>query len=244
MALNTHSIDYERDSSQYSSIADASQTGLDLAGNCSFEVFLKIESLPSTYPGQMYMVSKGDIGAVANYGYFFNFLSNDKLNILYGSGGANFTSFESNSAAISSGELGTWIHYAATINAAGATGVLYKNGASIASTVTSNTATSIQNTSAAFQTNASLNGGSPTAYGDWKMNNLRIWSDIRTAAEIAANWKRVLTNTGVDNLVDSWFYNNNSNSASGLNNLTNVNSPVYTNDVPFTSGGLLYGAMV
>ena len=44
-SANTHSTDLESGSSQYWSITDASQTGLDITGDFSIEGWVKLESL-------------------------------------------------------------------------------------------------------------------------------------------------------------------------------------------------------
>ena len=46
---NSHSLDLESSSSQYASITDASQTGLDITGDLTIELWAKFESLPSEY---------------------------------------------------------------------------------------------------------------------------------------------------------------------------------------------------
>ena len=46
LGANTHSIDLESGSSQYLSIADVSQTGLDITGDMTIACAVRVESLP------------------------------------------------------------------------------------------------------------------------------------------------------------------------------------------------------
>ena len=75
--------------------------------------------------------------------------------------------------------------------------------------------------------------GSLQYYFDGKLNSLRVWSDIRTEAEIDANWK-TSTPAG-DNLQGSWYYNDDHNDDSGNGNtLTASGSPVFSTTIPYT----------
>lgn len=57
----THSLDLERSSSQYASITDASQTGLDVNATWTIETWVNLESLPTS--GQIYSLINKWAGA-------------------------------------------------------------------------------------------------------------------------------------------------------------------------------------
>lgn len=62
--------DLERSSSQYLSIADGSQSGLDITGNISVSAWIKIESLPTANEINI-VVAKEDFSVSGNRAYAF-----------------------------------------------------------------------------------------------------------------------------------------------------------------------------
>lgn len=236
MATNTHSIDYELSSSQYSKRADTAS--LSITGDLTIEAWLKFEQLPSVAGSSFSIVSKYlQTGNQRSYQLLIN--TSNKLVFIYDPLGTatSATQIQSNSAL--SVTAGAWFHLAFTLDVSASTGITYLNTSSVATSTTAGSATSIYDGTAGFVVGAQeATTGVYSSYFDGKMNNLRLWNDIRTSGEIAANWKTVLTNTGTANLVDSWYYTNSHNSASGSNDLTAVNTPVFDTDIPFgLSGG-------
>ena len=127
----TKSLDLEAGSSQYATIADASQTGLDITGNLTIETWVKIESAPGTY---MIAAKWNGGGAQRSYKWFYN------------GSGLNFqwtpdnTSVNAVTVATDLG-TGTWKHVAVVFTAATATAEFFVDGVSIGSGA--DTATSI-----------------------------------------------------------------------------------------------------
>ena len=228
---NTHSIDFELDSSQYLSITDASQTGLDVTGDLTIEMWIKLETLPSDNSLAMSLVFKYDAGA-GERAYAFQITSADLLRALYsdaGSGG-NFTISRTDSAIPFS--TGEWNHVAVSIDVSVPSIKFYVNGSEVASTHTDTSATSINNSAAAFHIGASNN---PDDYFDGKIDDVRVWSAARTAQEIAANYTKELVGNEA-NLVGYWKLNNSLlDETSNNNDLTNNNSATFVSgDVPYT----------
>ncbi|MBI5164883.1 MAG: LamG domain-containing protein, partial [Magnetospirillum sp.] len=98
----------------------------------------------------------------------------------------------------SDANTGEWVHWAATYDAATNRQTLYKNGAK----VTENT------TTADFSGTSNLfigwgNDGDPTRSFDGRLDEVRIWDDVRTAAEIADNYAKRLSGSE-SNLVGLW----------------------------------------
>jgi len=227
---NTHSIDLELSSSQYLSITDANQTGLDRTGDTTIEAWVKFESLPGVGATQMKIASKYNT-ASDQRGYDFNLwyigAGDFRLNAVYSTDGtyqaANdvFVDFVPT--------VGTWYHLAVVYDIGNTDVLFYVNG-SQQGTTQSTTGGSIYNNNAAFNIGA-LSG---TTFFDGKIDDVRVWSDIRTATEIA-NYKDVELNGDETNLVGYWKLNNSLlDETSNDNDLTNNNSAVFSTDVPFS----------
>jgi len=239
--MSTHSLDLERSSSQYASIADASQTGLDLAADCSFEYWLKVEQLPSTAGGNFVLTSKWGAGNLR--GYSLILLSTDKLRFSCSADGTadagKFHTSDSDAAVITSADVGTWIHLAISYDDSADTAVFYKNGKSVALTkaVTKSTA-GIYNTSGGFFLGSEFNG---SEFYDGLIKDVRVFSDIRTQAEIVADAHT--ENVSDANLVGEWNFNNAYTDSSGNSNtLTATGSPVFSTDRPWEGATQVSGS--
>ena len=229
---NTNSIDLELDNSQYLSITDANQTGLDITGDISFECWVKLEELPSTNSATMMLIAKWKAGSGSDQSYLFQLGSDDKLGIDYNDGSAQ-TTIVANTATVVAGDVGSWVHLAGTVDVSASTGTLYKNGTAIDATV-NGTTTSIQNGAGDFTIGVHSGG---TTYFDGLIDDVRVWNDIRTATEISDNYQKELVGDEA-NLVGYWKLNNDLlDETSNNNDLTNNNSAVFSSDVPFTGGG-------
>lgn len=134
--------------------------------------------------------------------------------------------------------LGTsnWVHVAMTRSSTSVK--CYVNGVHVGST-----GTITDNDDGTTATNTQLVVGAGTTTGtstyikhsNTKMACLRIWSDVRTDAELLANKDTIITGTA-DNLIGSWYNGVEDHSDdSQTNNLTAVNSPTFVEDFPFTT---------
>ena len=218
---NTHSIDWELSSSQSASITDASQTGLDITGDITIEGYFNFESLPTS--DIFTIAGKWGDGSNSQAAYLFDYQhdgANAKLRFLQNDGAGNDTLTKN----ITAPTTGVWVHLAAAWTASTTTAEFFVDGVSQGTSVGSNTSTS--NTAAAFEVSVRQS----TDFFDGKMNNLRIWSSARSAAQVLANKDLVLTSGPVS----SWYSTDNHNDNIGSNNLTAANAPVFSTDVPFT----------
>jgi hypothetical protein len=226
---NTYSLDLEASSSQYASITDASQTGLDITGDITIEAWVKLEQLPTTAGHAMQIVSKNTVSNSDGYSLVFR-NANNKL---------RFEFFNSSNAvqvdmnAITAADVGRWIHLAVTADvSAGASGVtFYKDGAVVGDTDITDTATSIAATSENFVV-GSYRG--TTNYIDGFIDEVRVWDDIRTESEIQDNIGTELVGTET-NLQGYWKLNNDyTDETSNGNDLTASGSPVFSTDIAFS----------
>jgi len=232
---NTHSLDLEASSSQYASIADASQTGLDITGDISGEAWVKLEQLPSTLGASMQIFSKDDTSGSRSYTFYID--TNDKLVFLYFDSSSNLTRSISNSAVVVGGDVGNWVHVSFTADVSAQDIKMYKNGSTVADTNDFSAASSIRNGTDDFRIGARNVTGSIAEFFDGKIDDVRVWNDIRTADEIRGNMYKELEGTET-NLQGYWKFNNNYlDSTSNGNDLTASGSPVFSTDYAFSTAG-------
>ena len=217
-SFNTHSIDLERDSNQYLSIADASQTGLDITGDFTFELWANFES-------NINGVFINKRGSAGNYSYNFYYTATNNIVLFLSNNGTSFVS----KLWSFTPTLSTWYHIAVTFDSSAGSAQLFING------VTKGTVTGLPNS--IYNSNVAFVIGSNPTVGNYQFDGLiddvRIWNDVRTSTEIANNMNKELTGTEA-NLQGYWKLNNSPNDlTSNGNDLTETNSPIYSTDTPF-----------
>jgi len=219
--LPNQALDIEKSFSNYAYISDASQNGLDITGDFTIEAWIKLESASGVdvHP----IVNKW--GVSDNYSYYFYYLREfDYLGIalskngIAGSDNADYL-HSYTSLGIS---VGVWYHVAVSWVASTSTATFYVDGAFAGSDT--GTITSIFNSGEPFQ----IGYEAPHTYlFDGVIDDVRIWNDIRTNAEIADNLHNELTGSE-DNLQGYWKFNGNLNdSSSNGNNLFFNGTPVF-----------------
>lgn len=230
---NTYSLALAKASSQYAYISDASQTGLDIVGDMTIECWIMLSQLPSTAGSNMVIVSKDNVGVSRSYSLLVQSADDKLLFATFGSASTS-TRFTMDEAFVG-GDVGVWIHVAAVIDVSTSTITFFKNTVSKAATAVATTATDITSGSADVLVGARLSSGSPELYFDGKIDDLRIWDDIRTSGEISANWiSDTLAST--TNLQARWkFENDYVDETSNNNDLTAVNTPTFSTSVPYTT---------
>lgn len=229
---NTHSLDLEGTSSQYASITDASQSGLDITGDLSVECWVNFEELI----GPDVIVSKSDT-ANNNSSFIMQTTGGEALRIRIFSTGAltPTTDYTADTAFADPGDIGVWIHLAFTFDASAAEVVMYRDGTVFPSTSSATASTSIYNGTSAFAVGAQYVTGAAASFYYGKVDEVRVWDDIRTITEIADNKDVELAGTEA-NLQGYWRFNNDyTDETSNSNDLTASGSPVFSTDVPFTS---------
>lgn len=221
----TQSIDFEASSSQYASILDASQTGLDLTTDFTLEGWIKLESMPGSF--DYAMISKF-LNTGNQRSYAFEVFDDAGTTRFQGYVSADGTTGNSHRVAVTM-STATWYHVAFTYDVSAGTSEFFQDGTSLG-TVGSGV-TSIFNSTARVQISG-LNG--PAAlYMDGKQSLWRVWSTIRTQAQISANMCSVLGAT--TDLQAEWTFDNVYTDNSGNSNtLTATGSPVFSADVPST----------
>ena len=232
---NTHSIDLEASSSQYLSIANASQTNLNITGNFTLEAWIKIESfVPNSAPYIAGVVSKGYQVSSQNSQYYIKFVNSGTEYLRFGidTGGSSYRAvwtYTSGTDLV----VDTWYHIAGIYN--GTTYKLYVDGVEKASTTSSVDPAS---NSQPFTIGCEQTDGTPDRYFDGLIDDVRIWNDARTTTEITDNMSTELVGDEAG-LVGYWKLNNSLlDETSNDNDLTNNNSATFSTDVPFSGSSI------
>lgn len=157
------------------------------------------------------------------------------------SGGRNGTKTMIYRDSLYDGDDFTYHHTAFACDISESTCTLYSDGSPESFSYTAQDATAIADTGDVMNIGAGAAAGA--TYFTGKMDEVRIWSDIRTAQEIADNYDTELNSDdwGADypNL-EAYYKFNGTNGTDNLldetdnnNDLTNVNSVTFGTDVPF-----------
>lgn len=185
----------------------SSPAGLTFTGNHTAEVWIYLNSYPST------TVSVGgrDAAAGSAAGFEFGITASGQISMFWrnASGTTAFNTFQSI-------PLKTWTHIAGSATVATPTVAFYMNGALVPGQATISVATSVVQASTNF---ALGKGNNTTSYLDAQIQEFRQWSVAQTQAAIQANMPLSLTTA--TNLVLNYPGAGNFNDLSGNgNNLT------------------------
>lgn len=223
-ASNTHSIDLELSSSQALTITDGDQTGLDLTGDLTFEMWVKFE----TYTGTQVLLSKQDPNATQISYVLKQYQPANELILQMNNGSGNEQwkiSWTPSTA--------TWYHVAVSYDASAATGKFYIDGTQTGGDQVG-TNTVINDSTAPFAIGADYSTVLVNFF-DGLIDDVRVWDDVRTGTEIDNN-KGCSLNGDEDNLVGYWKLDDSLlDETSNDNDLTNNNSATFqSGDLPFT----------
>ena len=178
-----NAADFELANLESFSIADASQTGLDLSGDCSFAAWVNFESLAT----QNTVFAKTD--GSSSRSYIIRILGVGDGNLMnaecYGDGSTSNRRGANSDAAFTT-STATWFHLAATFDVDSGVWVFYKDGSSIASTASdAGTVASIFNSSNAFQLGATNFLGANESYFDGLMDMVGVWNVTLTSGQVS-----------------------------------------------------------
>ncbi len=221
-AANTHSATFVLASAQDLSITDAAQVGLDLTGNYTIEMQVKITSAPGN--GVVYPLIDKHQGAGDNRSYYVSYAGTAATPEFQVGINTNGTTQSTGSLTYDLGTA-TWKHVAFVYTAAAGTIDVYIDGVSQGQMA--GLGTSIYNSAAPF----TIGGTAPAAGGlNGQLDEIRIWSATRTAAQILAN--KCVAIDAAASLQASWHLDNALTDASGNGNtLTNNNVVTFTTDI-------------
>lgn len=224
---NSHAVSFTHADDQYASIADASTTGLTFTTAFTLEACFCLRALPSS--GAHYGVISQYGTVASNKSYSWRLLNNAGTHQLYLLITSNGTAYDALTVNYTT-PLQTWIRAAVTWDGATKTAKFYYNGILIGSATGTNVG-SLNNADSDVCIGTSYTSSGSSI--DGLMDDARMWSTVRTQAQIQANMNTQLV--GNESGLQAYYkLNNNYNdSTSNGNNLTAANSPVFVTYTPF-----------
>lgn len=225
---NTHSLALASASSQYAYISSAA--ALRQKGDFTIEMWVKFTSLPGSGARFWLVDKKSESGE--DFSVYSFWLNNNggtyqlTLRTTNGSSASlqdDFVTWSPSTA--------TWYHLAVTRESSTGNIKFYVDGSQQGSTQSGYVGTLSDNSDLGFYVGRYR--ATDGRYLNGKVDDLRIWSAVRTGAEISNNKDSELVGTET-NLQGYYKFNNNANdSTSNGNNLSTSGSPSYSTDVPF-----------
>lgn len=162
--------DFEATNTEWLSITDASQTGLDITGDISVAFWLKAESTTAGI-----YVSKDD---ASDRSFWFQIDGAGKTNCFFQDGSNNQTRFRQTTATVT--DTATDYHIVMTIDVSVPSCTMYVDGSSVAVTTELSAATSIKNSATPFEIGRF---GGNSNYVDGIINQVAIYSKILDATD-------------------------------------------------------------
>jgi hypothetical protein len=237
---NTYSLDLEKASSQFASISDAAQTGLDITDKITIEVWAKHESFVNNDYHTCVIKGRDSYAhdSICNYALRVAVDGSGNATIqFYYNDGSGFHVFQQTTPSL---VTGTYFHIAVTFTfGQGADIKLYVDVSPVTGTwVAGNGNAAVPANDNYFSIGAIhiLDGApAPDEEMDGLFDEVRVWNCIRTQDEIYYNYLRQLSGSE-PNLVAYWRLNNNYLDETANNNdLTASNAPVFSVVVPFVN---------
>jgi hypothetical protein len=173
---STNAANFKRANSEYLSITDANQTGLDITGDMSVSAWVNPQSFTS---GEQYrVICKDDGQPQRSYCVGLeNSAGTPKAQMYNSSDGTNANTTSLVSVNVGTVTAGTWYHFIWIYTASAGKIEVYKDGQGMGTTTGLKTST--YNSSAVFKV-----GGAAGAYLNAYMDNLGVWSKTLSATEI------------------------------------------------------------
>lgn len=173
--------DLEASTPTYYSIADGSQTGLDIADDLSIVAHIKIESLGALRP----IATKYDQNAARSYR--FDIDASGQLELAVSDDGTtdagHFLQFKTDADLV---VAGNWYHVAVTFDISEEECIFYVNGVEMPSSVTSGSGigAGLYNTSAAFAIGADYDTGAVNNKYDGIVDDVAVFSRVLAEYEV------------------------------------------------------------
>lgn len=220
----THTTDLTAASSQYWSITDASQTGLDITGDLTFAGWINKDTDVTVTLGGKFSSSGGKKG----------------YRITHFGGALDFWRFDIDTAADgATGEFSqeitddTWHHIAVVYDASASDTLWYLDGAF--QETDDHSVTAISDNTGEFQIGSNPSDGNDTHW-DGLIDDVRIWSRTLSSAEITSLHGDPCNFNNGSSLQGQWILNNDGlDETANDNDLTNNNTATFqTTDLPYT----------
>lgn len=225
---NLFSTDLESGSNQFWSIADASQTGLDITGDMTLAGWFKLESAPSNT--EWSLISKHN-GAAGGRSYLFRYVDTagvKTLSLRISSDGGSTN--QSNSIVATTLNTSTYYHVAVQYTAAAGEVKFFVDSSQVGLTQVG-AQTSIFNGNAPFEIGHSGNGSDAF---DGLVDDVQVYSNVSVSISDLYNAPCAVSSSA-SGLQGRWeFENNGDDSTANNNDLTNNNLATFSADVAYS----------
>lgn len=222
----SQSLDLEDSNSDYVSISDGSQTGLDLSsGDFTIELWVKWETVQSDIlvskhaPNNGYEITYDNTGNEIKYG------AKSSSNLLTRAG-FSFTP-----------SADTWYHFAFVWDSSTGEIEVFQDGSSLG---TSTNPPQPGSNSIEFAIGASSGGGS---HHDGEIADCRVWSEKRTSSQVSDYRNRVINGIREDNINAFWKFDGTLTDETSNNNDLSYqggSSVQYASNTPIDGVSLIY----
>jgi hypothetical protein len=223
------SIHLSSASNQYAYIVPSAQSGLDPNGDFSVDFWVKYDSLST---GEV-LLSRWD--STTDHGTYligmFPSGADKYFEIAIVQNDASEHDFSAKDNDITTG---VWYHYSCTYAQSTTRAVLcYRDGNQIISGIMPGDM--VSGRADEFDVGSFYLDPSHVSFIDGSMKDLRFWKKALSASQVSELHAHPCA-VDTDGLVSWWKFNGNAQDSFGQNNLTEANSPTYTNDAPGICG--------
>jgi len=235
VSAKTYAVDLELADTQY--LVDSSSTSgdsLDIGGDITIECLVRFESVGTN--GDYFTLVSRDDNAAYGYGYYLAWANSATDSLMFGfrrndaSGPAGTPAAVLTISSAWTPVAGTWYHVAVTRDRAAGEVKFYANGVLLSTTSGVSSETSAPS-DALFRIGA--RNATTTWFFDGLIDEVRVWSSVRTIAEIVAARTVEIDPLLNPQLAGYWRLNNDYTDLSGnLHALSPINGPVvFSSDV-------------
>ena len=221
---NTHSLDLESGSSQFVDRADTAS--LSITSDITIEFWAKFETLPTS--GNIFGLCYKADSTIGNSwrSFLINTAGTYSIQLSPDDGATS----ENLSVNITTPSTGVWYHFALVWDASASELEVFQDTVSKGTDTGSITAIVDRANRFGFGQNRT---GSNVQFFDGLVDELRVWNDKRTGAEISTNYLLELAGNEAG-LVGYWKFNNDytDSQTAGNNDLTANGGPVFSTDIP------------
>jgi hypothetical protein len=221
---NDKALAVVRASNQGAGITDAAQTGLDITGDITLQAWVFWDSLGLN----QYFLGKNGTGGVPT-SYEMRITTANSMAFMWYNG---ISTVQVTQAPDTPFETGRWYHLTMSRQQSSGNVKFYVNGLQNGSTQVSGPGDAITDSGKPFHV-----GSNQASFAlDGKIDEARVWNIERTPADILADYLLVLAGTEAG-LQGYWRLDGDyTDETANGNTLTPVNSPTFSEDVPFVSG--------
>ena len=173
--------DFEKANSEYLSISDASQSGLDISGDFSIALWYKPESTPSGANNNLVAKWRNSGASQRAYALAHRESGGESLAIAVSNNGSS-NDFKVYSQTLTNG---TWYHIVATYDASASQYRMYVDGSEHGSSPQTGSITSVHNSTDDFAIGADNVAAGAFNHIDGAIDEVGIWSKVLTSSEVS-----------------------------------------------------------